>query len=115
MKTLVKIYCIVCTLVLVWMGASYLEVLCKNVDANPTYSSWNAFKVLYVDAHTYEHEGRYYTDGTVLTDDGNDTMWWEYQTDSIDADGVAVTVTFHDNYTDDDITDDIILKVEPIA
>ena len=62
---------------------------------------------------TYTAYGRYYTDGTVTTNDGNDSMWWEYSTDSISNqtpyDGMPVWVAFDDNGTPDDITDDIIL------
>jgi hypothetical protein len=61
--------------------------------------------------HTmYVTQGHYYTDGTVITTDGN---IWDYQTDIISDkpsyDHQAVNVGFDDNGTADDITDDIIL------
>ena len=61
--------------------------------------------------HTlYTAYGRYYTDGTVITNDGN---LWGYSTDSISdktpTDGMPVWVGMDDNGTPDDITDDIIL------
>jgi hypothetical protein len=62
-------------------------------------------------AHTrYTAYGRYYTDGTVITDDGNE---WGYSTDTISDktpyDAMPVWVGFDDNGTPDNITDDIIL------
>jgi hypothetical protein len=60
--------------------------------------------------HTrYTAYGRYYTDGTVITDDGNE---WSYSTDTISdktpTDNMPVWIGFDDNGTAD-ITDDIIL------
>lgn len=60
--------------------------------------------------HTrYTAYGRYYTDGTVITNDGNE---WAYSTDSISdktpTDAMPVWIGFDDNGTTD-ITDDIIL------
>lgn len=62
-------------------------------------------------AHTrYTANGRYYTDGTVITDDGNE---WAYSTDTISDkpvyDGMPVSVGFDDNGTPDNIYDDIVL------
>lgn len=58
----------------------------------------------------YTATGRYYTDGTVITDDG---YIWGYSTDTISdkpaEDNMPVFVAFDDNSTPDDITDDIIL------
>lgn len=58
----------------------------------------------------YTAYGRYYTDGTVITNDGNE---WAYSTDlisnQIPTDDMPVWVGFDDNGTPDDITDDIIL------
>lgn len=58
----------------------------------------------------YTTYGRYYTDNTVITDDGNE---WEYATDTISNktpyNGMPVWVGFSDNGTPDDITDDIII------
>ena len=64
--------------------------------------------------HTrYTAYGRYYTDGTVITDDGNDSRWWEYNTDSVSGqtpyDNMPVWIGFDDNGTPDNITDDVIL------
>lgn len=61
--------------------------------------------------HTrYTTDGRYYTIGEVITDDGN---IWEYQTNTISDkpsyDGQPVWVAFDDNGTPDEIEDDIIL------
>lgn len=60
--------------------------------------------------HTrYTAYGRYYTDGTVITNDGNE---WSYSTNSISDkapyDAMPVWIGFDDNGTAD-ITDDIIL------
>lgn len=61
--------------------------------------------------HTrYTAYGRYYTDGTVITNDGNE---WSYSTDSISdkipTDAMPVWVGFDDNGTPDRVEDDIIL------
>ena len=59
---------------------------------------------------TYTTYGRYYTNGTVITNDGNE---WAYTTDTISdrtpTDAMPVWVGMDDNGTPDDITDDIIL------
>jgi hypothetical protein len=64
----------------------------------------------------YTAYGRYYTDGTVITnatDDGYDSLWWEYSTDIISDrtpyDAMPVRIGFSDNGTPDNIEDDIIL------
>lgn len=66
-----------------------------------------------VESQQYTAYGRYYTDGTVITNDGYDSQWWEYSTDIISDqtpyDAMPVWVGFDDNATPDDITDDIIL------
>lgn len=58
----------------------------------------------------YTAYGRYYTDGTVITNDGNE---WGYSADTIanitPYDNMPVWVGFSDNATPNDITDDIIL------
>ena len=61
--------------------------------------------------HTrYTAQGRYYTDGTIITNDGN---IWEYSADSISdqtpTDAMPIWAGLDDNGTPDDITDDIIL------
>lgn len=60
--------------------------------------------------HTrYTAYGRYYTEGTVITNDGNE---WSYSTDTVSDkapyDAMPVWIGFDDNGTAD-ITDDIIL------
>lgn len=66
-----------------------------------------------VESQQYTTYGRYYTDGTVITDDGNDALWWEYSTDTISNrtpyDGMPVWVAFDDNATPDILKDDIVL------
>lgn len=79
------------------MGAFLMTTACAETKPEP--------------AHTrYVAQGHYYTDGTVITTDGN---IWDYQTDIISDkpsyDHQAVNVGFDDNGTPDDITDDIIL------
>jgi hypothetical protein len=63
-----------------------------------------------VESTRYTAYGRYYTDGTVITNDGNE---WGYSTDTISdktpTDGMPVWVGFDDNGTPNEITDDIIL------
>ena len=61
--------------------------------------------------HTqYVAQGRYYTNGTVISTDGNE---WDYATDTISDktpfDGIPVHIGFDDNGTPNDIYDDIIL------
>ena len=61
--------------------------------------------------HTrYTAYGRYYTDGTVITNDGNE---WSYTTDIISdktpTDAMPVWIGFDDNGTPNEVTDDIIL------
>lgn len=60
----------------------------------------------------YMTTGRYYTDGSVITDDGN---IWDYRTDIISEkqsyDNEPVYVCFDDNGTKNDIYDDVIIGV----
>ena len=60
----------------------------------------------------YITQGRYYTNGTVVTTDGNE---WLYSTDSISDktphDAMPINVAFDDNGTPNNIYDDIILGV----
>lgn len=69
-------------------------------------------KPVYKEAiHTrYTQYGRFYTNGTLITDDGNE---WEYFTDTVSDitvyDNMPVWVAFDDNGTPDNVTDDIIL------
>lgn len=63
-----------------------------------------------VESTRYTAYGRYYTNGTVITDDGN---IWDYSTDTISdkepTDNMPVWIGFDDNGTPTDITDDIVL------
>lgn len=63
-----------------------------------------------VESQRYTAYGRYYTNGTVITNDGNE---WDYSTDTISdqtsTDAMPVWIGFDDNGTPADITDDIIL------
>ena len=71
-----------------------------------------------IESQQYTAYGRYYTDGTVITnktDDGYDSMLWGYSTDIISDmkpyDGMPIWIAFDDNATPNNITDDIILGV----
>lgn len=59
---------------------------------------------------TYTAYGRYYTDGTVITNDGNE---WSYSTDIISDktpyDTMPIWIGFDDNGTPNNIKDDNIL------
>lgn len=59
---------------------------------------------------TYTQYGRYYTSGTLITNDGNE---WGYDTSEVSNtpiyDNMPIWVAFDDNGTPDNITDDIIL------
>lgn len=63
-----------------------------------------------VEPTKYTAYGRYYTDGTIITNDGNE---WGYVTDTISNktpyDAMPIWVAFSDNATPNDITDDIVL------
>ena len=63
-----------------------------------------------IDSNNYITQGRYYTDGRVITTDGNE---WAYQTDAI-SDSPAynsepVYVVFSDEGTPENIYDDAII------
>ena len=80
-------------------GAFLMTTGCTNTESAPK-----------VEPQRYTAYGRYYTDGTVITNDGNE---WEYQTDLISdripTDAMPVWVGFDDNGTPNEVTDDIIL------
>ena len=63
-----------------------------------------------VESQKYTAYGRYYTDGTIITNDGN---IWGYSTDTISGrtptDAMPIWVAFNDNGTPDNIYDDIVL------
>lgn len=71
----------------------------KDIDVEPE-----------VEHTRYTAYGRYYTDGTVITNDGNE---WSYSTDSISDktpyDNMPVWIGFDDNGTPTNIADDVIL------
>lgn len=46
MKALNRIITILSVAILLWFGASYIEVASKNTKPNPEYSDWNVFEVL---------------------------------------------------------------------
>lgn len=102
---------------ILWLVFSTAEVACKNTSPNPEYTSINLWVLLFAEeepapaeATRYTAYGRYYTDGSVITNDGNE---WSFSTDVISEqpsyDNMPVWVAFEDNGTPDDITDDIIL------
>lgn len=108
---------IVLAVLLLWVAVSTIEVMVKNNDDHPDYSPINMWEVLSPTdvevVHTrYTTNGRYYTNGTVVTADGNE---WSYCTDTISDktpyDGMPVSVGFDDNGTPDDITDDAVLGI----
>lgn len=64
------------------------------------------------ESQQYTAYGRYYTDGTVITNDGNE---WLYSTDTISdktpTNAMPIWIGFDDNGTPNEVTDDIILGV----
>lgn len=62
------------------------------------------------ESQTYTTYGRYYTEGIVITNDGNE---WEFSTDTISdrtpTDAMPIWIGFDDNGTPEEMTDDIIL------
>lgn len=128
MKKLLSTTIIIINIVLIlWCAVSTIEVASKNTQPNPQYSSINIWAILFpkteepaelvsisnVEPQTYTAYGRYYTDGTVITDDGYDALGWYYSTDTISDmtpyDAMPVWIGFSDNGTPDYIKDDIIL------
>lgn len=97
MKTSLKIAALTLS-----VGAIFMSTGCTQKESAPT-----------VEHTRYTAYGRYYTDGTVTTNDGNDTLWWEYNTDTVSDltpyDAMPVWVGFDDNGTPDILKDDIIL------
>lgn len=63
-----------------------------------------------VETTRYTAYGRYYTNGTVITNDGN---IWDYTADTISdktpTDAMPIWIGFDDNGTPNKVTDDIIL------
>lgn len=97
-KSLLKTTAI--TLVIATVLAVGLHIGISQVDTTEVETPHNK----------YTAYGRYYTDGTVITNDGNE---WAYSTDlisnQIPTNDTPVWVGFDDNGTPNDITDDIIL------
>ena len=64
------------------------------------------------ESQRYTAYGRYYTDGAIITNDGNE---WSYHTDTISDqtpyDSMPIWIGFDDNGTPNNITDDVILGV----
>lgn len=91
------------------MGAFLMTTGCTNTESTKA----ELVSISSVEPQTYTAYGRYYTDGTVITNDGNDSRWWEYSTNTISDqtpyDNMPVWIAFNDNATPNDITDDIIL------
>lgn len=83
-------------------GAMALTVGCTTTE-EPTSKS---------DPQRYTAYGRYYTDGTVITNDGNE---WGYTTETISEqtpyDNMPIWIGFDDNGTPNDIQDDIIVGI----
>lgn len=46
-KTLERLVMVITVVWLVWFGLSYFEVICKNLTADPQYSFWNLFEILF--------------------------------------------------------------------
>ena len=115
-QILSKILVAISTLLILWAIVSAVEITSKNLNPNPQYSNLNLWAILLdatepkVESKQYTAYGRYYTDGTIITEDGNE---WSYTTDSISeqtpTDDMPVWVGFDDNGTPNNITDDIIL------
>ena len=110
-----KITTVICTIFLLWCAVSTIEVVSKNTEPNPQYSAINLWIILFAEDEPtetaqYTAYGRYYTDGTVVTNDGNE---WSYCTDTISdktpTDNMPVWIAFDDNGTADKVEDDIIL------
>lgn len=84
-------------LTLILAGAICFTVGCTKVSEPKVHTKYTAY-------------GRYYTDGTVITDDGNE---WSYATNAISdktpTDAMPIWVGFDDNGTPNNITDDVIL------
>ena len=45
-KLLWGIMLTVSVILLLWVGLSWFEVACKNLEPNPTYSAFNLFKMM---------------------------------------------------------------------
>lgn len=108
-KILSNIITALSILLILWGAVSTIEVWCKHHKPNPEYSSINLWVMLTeeeVPHIQYTAYGHYYTNGTIITEDGNE---WIYTLPTQSS--TPVLVTFDDNGTDD-IVDDIILSVK---
>lgn len=41
-----KIFPVISTGFLIWVGISWLEICSKNLSPNPVYANWNFFEIL---------------------------------------------------------------------
>ena len=94
-KSLLKATLVIATVLAVGLHIGIRQV--KPTEVETPHNKYTAY-------------GRYYTDGTVITNDGNE---WAYSTDlisnQIPTNDMPVWVGFDDNGTPNEITDDIIL------
>lgn len=107
------IFCTICAVMMIWGVVSTIDVSLTDPLLGEKHSPWNLWAILFVEdaeSSQYTAYGRYYVDGTVITDDGNE---WSYSADTISdqtpTNAMPVWVGFDDNATPNDITDDIIL------
>lgn len=102
-------------LLLALIGAMALTTGCTSTElvSIQDKESTELVSISNVKPQTYTAYGRYYTDGTVITNDGYDAFGWEYSTDTISGmtpyDAMPVWIGFSDNGTPDYIKDDIVL------
>lgn len=45
-KALIIIINIIAVILLAWVAASTIEVVSKNLDANPIYTAWNIYNLI---------------------------------------------------------------------
>lgn len=45
LKVLEKIFIIVSIIILAWIGISFINVICHNLESNPQYFDWNFFVI----------------------------------------------------------------------
>lgn len=108
MKKLEKMVCVVGVAMLVLLSINFVEIQAKKMQPNPDYSQWNV--LARIGDNKRVAQGCYHDNGTIITSDGH---IWGYESDTL-ANGSLVEVTFGENYTMLDLTDDIILDVAPM-
>lgn len=80
------------------VSAFFMSTGCTNTKSTPK-----------AEPIRYTAQGRYYMDGTIITNDGNE---WAYTiSDTTPYDNMPIYIGFDDNGTPNDIYDDIILGV----